>query len=663
MQRTDMDEQVFIPKGLDPNDEQETIQLARHPYVIVEANAGAAKTATLARRIGQALLRGAPPASILALTYTEPACDALDRALRKVGIDALTRRRIRILTFEQFAKQVLREIEGEGVTYYESPEQARPAVMRAAERVIRNLDERYPEAIHIPGSDDGVVEQYLRDFLHLKGTMQLTVEAADRALTPDMAAELGRDYALLLVFRAYESERRDGHPDRPRFRYHGDCTYDLARLLLSDELGLLPQHPLQLGLSLIAVDEMHDMNRAMFTVLQGLLKANRRTAFIGVGDRDQVIHAMAGADPRFLGAAFDEEIGQAKRYPLTASYRFGTALARAAGQLAHKRYGSQSKRKTKVVVQGLAAHEAEAAVVAAAQQRCGLDAKSPWSEFAVLIRHPHQSIGLENRLLQAGVPYRVVGFDSYLLRPEVLLLRGLLAYARDDYSAIENAQTRQKLLGAMLLFARAKVDTGDAIADERGDSERDALKAIAENPRLIKPFLENQVLRNGAPDATRRIRSALEMAQRASDGVLLEDVVRALDVQHLAAKALVEVGRVRQVAQNMSALVASARACDSTDAFFAQLNAFEMRLAELQGKDCITLSSIAAAKGLEFDHVVLPNMTAGQFAVAGNSADDRNLFYVAITRAKSLLTICCDPQRPSRFLADAGLAVPVSGAA
>jgi DNA helicase II / ATP-dependent DNA helicase PcrA len=66
----------------------------------------------------------------------------------------------------------------------------------------------------------------------------------------------------------------------------------------------------------------------------------------------------------------------------------------------------------------------------------------------------------------------------------------------------------------------------------------------------------------------------------------------------------------------------------------------------------VVLSSIEAAKGLEFDHVILPHLTAGEFG--GGSLENRNLLYVALTRARQRLTLTFDTERPSRFLRDAG---------
>jgi DNA helicase II / ATP-dependent DNA helicase PcrA len=73
----------------------------------------------------------------------------------------------------------------------------------------------------------------------------------------------------------------------------------------------------------------------------------------------------------------------------------------------------------------------------------------------------------------------------------------------------------------------------------------------------------------------------------------------------------------------------------------------------LRASERVVLSSIPAAKGLEFDHVLVPFLSKGEFG--DGSQESRNLLYVALTRARKRLTLTFDPGRPSRFLKDAGL--------
>jgi len=81
----------------------------------------------------------------------------------------------------------------------------------------------------------------------------------------------------------------------------------------------------------------------------------------------------------------------------------------------------------------------------------------------------------------------------------------------------------------------------------------------------------------------------------------------------------------------------------------------------MRSKDRVLLAGIEAVKGLEFEHVLIPGLSRGEFAAGGDSADNRNLLYVGITRAKHRLTLLFDAARPSRYLVDAGLVQPTAG--
>ncbi|MBA4108247.1 MAG: hypothetical protein C0487_01440 [Leptothrix sp. (in: Bacteria)] len=646
---------VFQPKGITPTAEQRAIQLERHRHVVVEANAGAAKTTTLALRLAQALERGANLAHIQTLTYTDAAVASLRLALDRIGIPAAVRNKLRIQTFDQFCAERLASIEGPGVTRYTAPEQLKPHVLQAIDRVLSNEDERHRDEFAIEGSGEGAVEGLLASFARLKGTLQLMLEAADRPLTPALADELGHDYLTLRTFWAYEHLRRGGHPDRHAFRAPDDATHDLAKLLLTEDALLEGEHPLALGLHLVLLDEMHDTNRAMFTVLQHLMAQNP-AAFIGFGDRDQVIHATAGADASFMGSAFDREIGVAQRLPLTSSYRFGRTLAQHVGRLAVKSYLSQSAHDTPVnVVRYDSLKEAHRHIVQALQNREGLAPKSLASEMAILLRQPHQSVGLENHLLDHGVDYRTAGFDPYLMRPEVLFVRGLIAHARDEFAAIEDLDTRGRILRSLLLFCGSFVDADGADPGQQQEAEQQAIKEVAAQPGLAPHFVQNQVLRNAPPHIRGLIYAALDVIRANATDVLMERFVQALAPQQLAARVMVRSDDIAQVGANIQGLIQSAATFDNVESFFRAMNAREVRQKAMRSKHCVVLSSIEAAKGLEFEHVIMPGLNKGEFAVGGNTADNRNLLYVGMTRAKHRLTVLYDGARPSKYLYDAGL--------
>jgi DNA helicase-2/ATP-dependent DNA helicase PcrA len=651
-----MSDKVFKPKGITPTAEQLAIQLDRRKHVIVEANAGAAKTTTLALRLAQALARGAEPQHILALTYTPEAVQALQQALERIGLAATQRKRLHITTFDDFCRARLQHLEGGAVTAYTRPEQLRPYVLQAIERVLGNPDERFREEFAVEGSGEGAVEGLLASFSRLKGTLQLTLEAAERTPNPTLANELDIDYLTLRCFWAFEHLRRGGHPDHHAFRAPNDATYDLAKRLLSEDGFFDDTPPLALGLHLVLLDEMHDTNRAMFTVLQRLLQHNPTAAFVGVGDRDQVIHAVAGAEADFMGAVFDREIAPADRYPLTATYRFGAALATAAGRLSSKAYASASSHPTEVQVLPCAAEkESNWHIVQAIGSRQGLAPAAPLSDLAILLRQPHQSVGLENHLLDKGVDYRTAGFDTYLMRPEVLVVRGLIAHARGDFASIEHVDTRMRILQAMLLFGGSFVESDQELPEERLREAQHAVQGVASTPEMAGYFVDNQVLRNAHPLTRRRMEAALDILSANATDILLDRFVQALAPQELAARVLVAANDIEQVSANINGLIRSAATFDNVASFFRAMNQREVRQKAMRGKDCVTLSSIEAAKGLEFDHVIMPGLNKGEFAVGGNTSDNRNLLYVGMTRARLRLTLLCDPARPSKYLRDAGL--------
>lgn len=659
-------EPCFQPRGIAPTDEQRAIQLARRKHVLIEANAGAAKTTTLALRLAQALERGADPDAVAVLTYTQEAVTAFKQALERIGIAAAVRNRLRIQTFDDFCATRLREIEGSAVPQLQEPERQRPYVLQAITRVMDNPDERHRDEFAVEGTGEGMVEGLLDTFARLKGTMQLAIEAAERTPSPALAEELSLDYLAMRVYWAFEHLRRGGHPDHHAFRAPGDATYDLAKMLLDEASFIDMPQPLAMGLRLVLVDEMHDTNRAMFTVLKALLAHNPQTAFAGVGDRDQVIHAVAGADARFMKEAFDGEIGVATRFPLTATYRFGPRLAQAAGLLARKPYASRGPDDTAVHV--LACDSAQGIgsagwrIARIAQAREGLSDKAGAGEMAVLLRRPHQSVALENQLLDHGVAYRTAGFDTYLMRPEVLFVRGLYAHARQAFAAIEHPDTRVRVLQALLLFTGSHVESHAELPEGRHKDEQDAIRLVAASgeAQAYAYFIENQVLRNARADARRPVEAALgilgDHGHPGPTDALLGHFTEALMPQRLAARVMVRAEDIEQVEANIHGLAASSAGYDNIDSFFRAMNEREARQRGMRGKDCVLLSSIEAAKGLEFEHVLIPGLDQGSFATSGpRVADHRNLLYVGMTRARKRLTLLHDMQRPSAWLRSAGL--------
>ena len=652
----------FVPPAdlLLPTDEQRAIQTSTAPTLLVEARAGAAKTITLALRLAEAWSRGALPADCLVLTYTEAACEAFRNALAAVGVPPAAVQDFRITTFDAFAASVLSCLEG-GVRVPHRPgaEELRAVVWQAVQQIADQQDERWPDDLEYPSQGDaGFVAEFLDNMAWLKGTLQLQREAPEGRLTPDDAAEMGQRYMTLRLLQAYERLRAGGHPDHPVFRGPADATYDLARLLLQqreDGIDISPEGwPARLRVLL--VDEMHDMNEAMFTILLQLL-GGRSTFFTGVGDVDQVIHAAAGADAAFMKGRIEQDTRRTSQVlPLKASFRFGAALARPASQFIGKPLETGGGQVTQVSVTPYADEDSCCDLVLAAV-KAGRKKGGKAAALAVLLRHEHQSIAIENALIQAGIPYRALGLESYLLRPEVLMVRGLLAIVGRDFASLTGRDTQLRLVQAFMLFCGTRFDEDPERPDATQDQlMSDALRDFAGNAENLPMFLQNHVLRKAEPAAARRLRAAMAVATEADGPERFMRFLEALDMPWFIAQALVRPERRAGAVRNLTGLRALASHYPDTHTFFGHLNETAIKQKGMKRSGAITLATASAVKGLEYHEVLLPFMEQGEFPYErGSPTDEANLFYVAVTRARQALRLFVHAERPSEFVGRAGL--------
>ena len=658
-------EPLFKTRAFTPTPEQLAVQTASARSLLIEANAGAAKTTTLALRMAESWQRGTAPNAFLALVHTDTACLALHAALKKIGVPAPVRQRMRVVTFEQFCTQLLADPSARAapVPVLATPEQLRPHVWQAVQQVESNYaqDGRWQGALQLPSQgDSGFVEEFLTVAARLKGTLADELLRDGQAASPEYAEALGVDFTLLCVFLAGERLRLGGLANEALFRGPHDATYDLARALHQGAAPAdYPRWPLQVRS--LCVDEMHDMNQATFTVLAALLNSTF-SLFCGVGDRDQVLFGSSGADARFMQGAITEATGRAVlRLPLTPSHRFGRRLAAKVGRLAAKPYASTAAHDTGVSLQVYEDGAQCVQLVLAELAHWRATPRARMDQFAVLLRHAHLSVGIENALIAAGVPYTLNGFDSYLLRPEVLLVRGLLAVATDNFDSVADPRTRNALVHALLFFCGARI----VVAGREGESQHtllaDAVRSVGDNPLLLQDFFRNQILRNAAPAMRRRLLAAVAVAQQPPAPDMLQRVLDALEMDTLIQGALVSRQRRQDAQGNIAGLCAAARGFASAQAYFVHLNKAEQSQATLRSTASLVLTSIAQAKGLEFEHVVVPYLEHDIFpAPQSRPGEEQNTLYVAMTRARSQLTLLAHSHRPSSLVAQLGYAMSPS---
>jgi ATP-dependent DNA helicase Rep len=328
-------------------------------------------------------------------------------------------------------------------------------------------------------------------------------------------------------------------------------------------------------------------------------------------------------------------------------------------------------------------HEAERAVARLQALRAEGQA-TKFSDFAVLYRANHQSRAFEQALRQASIPYKVSGGQSFFDRAEI---RDLVAWLRlivneDDDPAFLRAVTTPKrgighqTLGGLGEFAKTwKTSLFEALFANTLDTAlpRKAVAALHEFGRYVNDLQHRARQTTGAEAAKVLLLEWLKeigYQQHLVDGEEREALAAArwsnvLDfVDWIARRCGGEITQeggtfetekhsVLQVAQTISVIASLAERGDD--------------------QDLVTLSTLHAAKGLEWPHVFLAGVNEGLLPFTGRDADDgettpgrieeeRRLMYVGITRARRTLVVSTLRRRkrgretvagvPSRFVAE-----------
>ena len=411
----------------------------------------------------------------------------------------------------------------------------------------------------------------------------------------------------------------------------------------------------------ILVDEYQDTNQVQYLWLR--LLAQTRKNICVVGDDDQSIYSWRGAEVANI-LKFEKDFPGASVVKLEQNYRSTPQILAAASGLINA--NSERLGKTlwtelppgeKVRIIGVWDAPEEARRVGEEIERLESEG-APLDQIAILVRAQYQTREFEDRFIQIGLNYRIVGGFRFYERAEI---RDALAYLRviaqpaDDlaFERIYNQPKRglgAKTLEAMRRHARqlqmplaaASLDLCDT--DELPARARNNLVALLgqfvhwrEQTDKVTPseLLRSVLAESGYEDMLQKDRSA-ESAGRLEN---LTELARAME----------EYETLGDFLEHVSLVMDNERAGDG---------------------EKVTIMTMHAAKGLEFDHVFLPGWEEGVFPSQraidegglASLEEERRLAYVAITRAKRRCTILHAANRriygqwtssiPSRFIED-----------
>jgi len=621
-------------RGLNPP--QREAVLATEGPVLVLAGAGTGKTAALTARLAFLVAnRLAWPSEILAVTFTNKAAREMkDRVGRMLG-DAVEGMPW-LGTFHAIGAKMLRrhaELVGlqSNFTILDTDDQLRLLKQLIA---AAGLDEKRWTARSLAG---------LIDRWKNRGWAPTDVDAGESELFAN-----GRGQEL---YRAYQD----------RLRAVNAC--DFGDLLLH-MLVILKTHRdvlehYQQRFRYIMVDEYQDTNSAQYLWLR--LLAQTRKNICCVGDDDQSIYSWRGAEVANI-LRFEKDFPGARIIRLEQNYRSTPhILAAAGGVIAHnggrlgKELWTEADEGEKVRVIGVWDGPEEARRIGEeieAMQRDG----TALEDIAILVRAQFQTREFEDRFIAIGLPYRIVGGFRFYERAEI---RDALAYLRVIHQPADD-----------LAFERI-VNT-----PKRGLGD----KAVAKLHQLARA--------EGIPLtlAAARILDTDEMTSQArrSLGNLVGDIARWRDrlndlphaelarlmLDESGYTAMLQAERTAEAAGRLENLAELARAMEE----YETLPAFLEHVSLVMDNDAdretakVTVMTIHAAKGLEFDTVFLPGWEEGVFPSQralgeggiASLEEERRLAYVAITRARRRATILHAANRriygqwsssiPSRFI-------------
>jgi DNA helicase-2/ATP-dependent DNA helicase PcrA len=620
-------------RGLNP--EQRAAVEAEDGPLLVLAGAGTGKTRVLTTRLAHILVTGrARPHEVLAVTFTNKAArEMVERVESLIGRSVAG---LWLGTFHAMGVRMLRahaELVGlkPGFTILDTDDQERLAkqIIQAAD-----LDERRWTARVLVG----IIQRW-----------------KDRGYRPDQvpAAEVG-EFALgrgVALYRAYQE----------RLLTLNAC--DFGDLLLHG-LTLLTTYPdllaqYQRRFRAILVDEYQDTNVAQYLWLRLLAGGHKNITC--VGDDDQSIYSWRGAEVGNI-LRFEQDFPGARVIRLERNYRStGHILAAASGVIARNRarHGktlwTEGEKGEVVRVAGLWDDQEEARFVAdeiEAWQRQG----GRLTQAAVLVRAGFQTRAFEERFIQVGLPYRVVGGPRFYERAEI---RDAIAYFRvvcqpDDDLALERIiNLPRRGIGdttVKSLRTAARAAEVSLLQAARALCQTDELPARARNAlaELIATFDRWR--------ADLREKSPRELAET----ILDESGYTAMWKAEQSPDAP---GRL----ENLKELVKAVQEFDTLPGFLEHVS-LVMENATEPDADLVSIMTLHGAKGLEFDVVFLGGWEEGLFPSqrsideGGTKAleEERRLAYVGMTRARRRLTISFAANRriynqwsssvPSRFI-------------
>lgn len=611
------------------NDKQREAVLHMDGPCLVLAGAGSGKTSVLTNRIANLIENGVEPSNILSITFTNKAAKEMkERVYNLIGKIAYD---IQISTFHSFGLKILKK-------HYDLLGYDKNFVILYSDDTLTVIKKLIKESNLDPKEYSA---KYVRNKISGAKNQLLSVSAYER---------IEYDKNIILIYDRYLK----------KLKSNNSIDFD-DLLLLPIELFKKNKELLNYYQDLyryILIDEYQDTNEAQY-VLTKMLADKYKNLFV-VGDESQSIYSFRNANYKNI-LNFESHYPSAKTILLEQNYRSTQTILNAANEVIKnnkerkdKNLWSNNDVGDKIKYVRVDDEKDEASYVSREIKRLVSDGVK-YDDIAILYRTNAQSRIVEEYMLKSAIPYKVVGSFYFYNRKEI---KDLLCYLRliynykDDTSLLRVINVPKRGIGDKTIGNISEVANNNNISLYEAISGGKELlfKGIIEEMRILSDNMSLTEIVDMVLDKS-GMKRELEQEKTMESEIRLENLEEFKSITRSYEE---EVGIV------------------SLESFLDEITLVSDVSEHTDGNDKVTLMTVHAVKGLEFDYVFVVGMEEGVFPhfnaiyEGDRSAieEERRLCYVAITRAKKELYLLNAKRRmlfgnsqsnpPSRFIEEIG---------
>jgi ATP-dependent DNA helicase Rep len=605
--------------------------------LLVLAGAGSGKTRVITHKIVHLIDKcGYQPKEIAAITFTNKAAREMQERVKGL-LEDRPAKGLTVTTFHSLGLQMLRA-EAQLLGY-------KPQFS------ILDSSDSYKTLADILATTD---KQLLRR------TQWQISQWKNAFVTPDQAMQMADEelvHASAKIYQLYQQTLK---------AYQAVDFDDLIRL----PVELFQNHPEALAkwqrkLKYLLIDEYQDTNACQYHLVKLLTGVEGR--FTAVGDDDQAIYAWRGADVENL-RQLTEDFPRLKVIKLEQNYRSTVRILRAANSVIANNPKLFEKKlwsdlgvgdPIQIVPAKDEDHEAEMVIMKLLAHK--FEHRTRYMDYAILYRGNHQARVFEQQLRNQKIPYTVSGGQSFFDKAEI---KDLISYLRlianedDDPAFIRAATTPKKGIGNTTL-------------ERLG--EHAAKQHISLFEAAYEPGFQHTIGKAQLDDLLTFCSFIDRMQQRATKdpaGEVLMDLLTAIGYESFLYDSEEPRAAESKWKNVMDFVGWLSKKGTEEEKDLLQLIQTVALMSMLEGReeaepDAVKLSTLHAAKGLEYGHVYLIGVEEGilphRESMEGSKVEEeRRLMYVGITRAQKSLTITYCKKRkragdwescePSRFL-------------